>query len=134
MGRDAPEEPRGARRRSRGRRRLRSRGGRRGARGGAGAERARARSRRGSRARDPAGAGVIRAAPAVIAAWSLAACANPPAASRAPLSPEVFRAGLSRLAESRRLGAQARTDRITLELVEPRTGRVLRARGAVAID
>jgi hypothetical protein len=73
-------------------------------------------------------------------AWSLCAVALPLAACAPAVRAELpaptlagWREGAQRLAALRRAAAAPRTERIALELREPRTGRTLRARGAAAI-
>ena len=71
---------------------------------------------------------------AITAAALLAGC-SPPAALPAPAAPTLaeWQRALGKLAILRRDAALARTLRIALELREPRTGKVLTARGAVAV-
>lgn len=67
---------------------------------------------------------------------TLAGCAPNAGPARAKVgAPTIaeWRRGLDRLAELRRAAAASRTERIALELLEPRSGRRLTARGAVAI-
>ncbi|MFT3776054.1 MAG: hypothetical protein QM820_62720 [Minicystis sp.] len=74
-----------------------------------------------------------------LAGGALAGCA--PEASAPAAAPKMvgaqtvaeWRRGLDRLSEIRKAAGAARTTRIALELREPRTGRSLQARGAVAI-
>jgi len=74
-----------------------------------------------------------RASAIAAVAASLLGCAPQVAAELPPPSPADWRRGLDRLAALRRAAAGARTERLALSLREPRTGRVLQARGAVAI-
>jgi hypothetical protein len=76
----------------------------------------------------------VKLAAAALLACGAAGCAASPAPQRPPLTLEAWRTAGTRLAAERAQVGQARTDRISLELTEPRSGRVLRARGAVAID
>jgi hypothetical protein len=83
---------------------------------------------------------------AITAAAALAGCAPfiaDPAVAAAPAAPAVteapaqtlaeWRGALTRLATLRRAASGARTRRIALSLREPRSGKVLTARGAVAV-
>lgn len=76
---------------------------------------------------------MIRAAAAVVVLAALAGCA--PATPRAVRAPTIasWRRGLDRLAALRAAASRPRTTKIALDLVEPRSGRKLSARGAVAI-
>jgi hypothetical protein len=76
-----------------------------------------------------------RGASALLALCLLAGCAPRPviAAPRPPTASEWQR-GLARLDALRAAAARARTSRIALDLREPHTGRVLSARGAVAVS
>jgi hypothetical protein len=68
-----------------------------------------------------------------IAITSIAGCASPAPATPIAPTAHAWRRALDRLAEIRKAAAVARTDRIALDVVEPRTGHHLTARGAVAI-
>lgn len=71
-------------------------------------------------------------APTTIAGATTSWIAREVAPSHTPTTAE-WRAGLDRLKAIRREAAIARTARIALELTEPRSGRRLAARGAVAV-
>lgn len=74
-----------------------------------------------------------RFAPVAALSLSLSGCVpEPPRTALAPTS-STWRHALDRLATIRRRAAAARTDRIALTLVEPRSRRRLEARGAVAL-
>lgn len=66
-------------------------------------------------------------------AAALAGC-GAPQKELPPPSTEAWREGLAKLAAIRRAAGAPRTQRIALRLREPVTGRVLEARGAVALD
>jgi hypothetical protein len=76
---------------------------------------------------------VIRTASAAAILAALAGCA--PVAPPRPPDPTTaaWRSALDRLAALRRRVAAPRTERIAVDLREPRTGRTLSARGAVAL-
>jgi hypothetical protein len=76
----------------------------------------------------------MRALAVTAIATSLLACAPPATAPQRTFSLDEWRTMRKRLDDQRDKLPGARTDRITLELTEPQSGRVLRARGAVAID
>lgn len=80
---------------------------------------------------------MTRFASAVALTAALAACSSACSSARAPHVPEPtteeWRRGLDRLAALRRLVVSPRTQRIAVEIREPRTGRILAARGAVAV-
>lgn len=81
-----------------------------------------------------AGTGLMRTRLAIVlAAVSLIGCAPVAAASLPPPSLADWRRGLDRLAALRHAAGGARTERLALALREPHTGRVLSARGAVAV-
>ena len=74
-----------------------------------------------------------RASAIALMAASLLGCAPPVPAELPPPSPADWTRGLEKLAALRGGVAGARTERLALSLREPHTGRVLQARGAVAI-
>lgn len=78
---------------------------------------------------------IARAAAVTATAMPLAACAAPSIdpSLAAPPTIVAWRAARARLAAIRRAASAPRTQRVALRLREPRTGRVLEARGAVAI-
>lgn len=76
---------------------------------------------------------LVRASSAAAVTATLLGCAPPPPAIVGAPTIAEWRRGLDRLAELRRAAGVARTERIALELTEPRSGRRLTARGAVAI-
>lgn len=67
----------------------------------------------------------------LVAVASLAGCSPRP--SQAPPSLKEWRRGLERLEALRKVAGRPRTERLTIEISEPHTGKILTARGAAAI-